>query len=115
MSYQGDSCLNPTPVRTREQYIFLTFFIIISIVTIVDVIKDLQEGLSLGHISHELGLVLLCSVLIFYQFKILRKKNTSLEQMTITLGHLSEENQKIKNALKKFSGQLHELIDQQLS
>ena len=35
--------------------------------------------------------------------------------MTITLGHLSEENQKIKNALKKFSGQLHELIDQQLT
>jgi DNA-binding CsgD family transcriptional regulator len=113
--FQGDRSLDPTPVRPREQYVFLALFLLIIIFTLIDVLRDIGEGLSLTHISHELGIVLLCGVLIFYQIKLLKKKQQSLVQMKDTVQALSNENLKIKEDLKKFSGQLHEIIDQQMN
>jgi len=113
--FQGDSSLDPTPARQREQYIFLIFILLIIIFTLIDVVRDIGEGLSFTHISHELGIVLLCSILIFYQIKLLKKKQQSLVQMKDTVKTLTSENLKIKEDLKKFSGQLHEIIDQQMN
>lgn len=106
--------LNPTHVSKRENYIFLVIFIIIICITIADVIRDFGEGLSFVHISHEIGIVILSSVLIFYQVRILHRKNKSMAIMHTTVDALSLENQKIQDELKKFSGQFHELINQQL-
>lgn len=114
MSFRGVRPLNPTPVSKKEHYIFLSIFIAIILVTTIDVFRDIGEGLSAVHISHEIGIVFLSTVLILYQIRILRRKNSSLEEMNSTVRELSVENQKIKDELKKFSGQLHELIDQQL-
>ena len=106
--------MNPTPVSKREHYIFLSIFIVIIVITAIDVFRDISEGLSAVHISHEIGIVFLSAVLIIYQVSILRRKNVILEKMNTSVRELSVENQKIKDDLKKFSGQLHELIDQQL-
>lgn len=107
--------MNPISVRHKEHTFFLIIFTLIIILTLTDIILDLKDGLSWSHITHEIGIVLLASCFIFYLIKLMRKKNIEINQTKITLLNLSNENKAIKENIKKLSGQLQEVIEQQLT
>ncbi len=75
---------------------------------------DLKEGLPFEHVSHEIGIACLCLILIFYQLRIIRRKKLKLKNIEQNVEHLSQENKQIKDQLKKFSGDFHQIINLQM-
>jgi len=106
--------LNRALVIKKDDLFFLIIFSIIILFTSVDIITDLQEGLSLEHISHEVGISLLCLILIFYQLKVIRRKRITIINIEKNVEQLSQENREIKNQLKKLSGDFHQIINLQM-
>jgi DNA-binding CsgD family transcriptional regulator len=112
--FQRFISLNPTSVSKKKSYFFLILFSLVLLFSIVDVYNDVHEGISWPHISHEIGITLFASILIVYQITQIRSKDKSIEFIQNNLEELNNENSKIKVELKKLSGKLHEVIEQQL-
>ena len=98
----------------KNGHFFLIIFSFIVIFTSADIVTDLKDELPLMHISHEVGITLLCFILIFYQLKIIRRKKIKLGNSEKNVEQLSQENKEIKEQLKKFSGDFHQIINLQM-
>lgn len=98
----------------KESYIFLVLSVIIVLLTTIDIVKDLQEGLPLKHISHEVGIVSLCLILICYQVKLIWSKNSQIKAVELKIDEASQENEAIRRQLRKLSGDFQQLIQLQM-
>lgn len=102
-------------MKSKNPFIFLTIFCFIFLISLVDIIVDIKDGLSWAHLSHEIGIVLFTSVLIIYQIKLLLNNENTIREIQGGIVELSDENLKIKKELKKLSGKFQEVIDEQLN
>ncbi len=98
----------------KENYIFLALFTIIIGLTSLDIIHDLQIGLPFEHVAHEMGIVGLCVILVFYQIKIIRKKSQKLQKIARDVEQITQENNLNNVTIKKLSGQFQELVQLQM-
>ena len=105
---------NRTIVVKKDSYFFLIIFACIVIITSIDIVRDLHEGLPLGHVLHEMGIAFLCLILSLYQFKIIRSKSEKLKHIQNDFAQIHEENNQIKLQLKKLSGDFHQIINLQM-
>ncbi len=93
---------------------FLIIFIIIFALGITDIVNDFNEGLPISHMAHEFGLLSLVSCLIYYQFKLIKKKRININQLSQAVDGLRARNEELEQEIKKFRGDFQRVIDKQI-
>ncbi|MCP4915016.1 MAG: response regulator transcription factor [Oligoflexia bacterium] len=85
---------------------------LISLLTIVDVIGDIHEGLPIKHLIHELGLVFICLSGISYQLFLIKNKNQDLKVFDAKNKELNAENIEFKKQLQNRLSGAQSLIEE---
>lgn len=103
-----------TLVRNKEFRLSLLFLLVIILITFIDIIIDLQEGVSLSHISHEILILLFSLVLVFFEIRIIFNKNKQIELMGEELKNLHQEKEAFRLKVVDHASAFSKAIDEQL-
>ncbi len=90
-------------------------FVGICIFATLDIITDIREGVSVKHLTHEIGLWLLSLVGIILQFKIISSQNKKIQRYTKELNEVAKEKEIFRSKIGQFSGEFMRLIDEQFN
>ena len=101
-----------TNVHKRERLVITSILGLISLLTIIDVYSDIQEGLPMEHLIHELGLVFICLSGIAYQLFLIKRKNVDLRRFDQVNKELSAQNADFKKQLQDRLSGAQSLIEE---
>ncbi len=93
----------------------LIAFVLLCIFSVIDIVVDLREGVSVAHLVHEIGLMLLSFAGILFQLKVITTQNKKIKLYATEIQEMTKEREEFKNKLSQFSGQFMKLIDEQFS
>ena len=91
----------------------LIAFVLICVFATLDVVSDINQGLSLTHLVHEIGLVVLSLIGIFFQFKVIVFQDKKIKIYTREIDEIKKEKEAFKLKISNFSGEFMKLIDGQ--
>ncbi len=91
----------------------LITFVLICIFATLDVLVDIREGVSINHLFHELGLVLLSLIGILLQFQIIARQKRTISVYSLEMQELKKEKEEFKQKVSSLSGEFMNLIDGQ--
>lgn len=89
----------------------ITFVILLgtSIFALIDIIVDMQEGVTLAHLIHEAALWAFSMAGAFYQFKIIKWQNHEMEAYQSKITELDSKNAALKNEQENFQKKISHL------
>lgn len=90
-------------------------FVGICIFATLDIVSDISDGVSIKHLTHEIGLWVLSLVGIVIQFKIISSQNKKIQRFTKEMHEISEEKEAFKSKISQFSGEFMRLIGEQFN
>jgi DNA-binding CsgD family transcriptional regulator len=80
--------------------ISLIGLVLITLLTLADIIHDLSSGLPLDHIFHEIALLFISLGILYFQFSLVKKKEREIKM--------------IQQRFQDLTGGFHKTIDEQL-
>jgi DNA-binding CsgD family transcriptional regulator len=101
--------------RIKEKYILFSLIIIISLSTLIDIIVDYNEGIPLSHILHEVILLGLCAGMIYFQARMIFKREQALGVFSSEIERIRKEKREFKQKVEELSGNFSKILDEQLS
>jgi len=101
--------------RIKEKHILFTLILIISITTLIDILIDLNDGLPIRHLLHEVVLLVLCGAMIFFQARMIFRRDQELVLFGSEIERIRKEKRAFKQKVEELSGNFAKILDEQLS
>jgi len=89
----------------------ITFIILLgtSLFALVDIIVDMNEGISIGHLIHEAALWAFSMAGAFYQFKIIKWQKNEMNAFQTKINELDSKNAELKLEQQNFQKKISHL------
>jgi DNA-binding CsgD family transcriptional regulator len=91
----------------KDQMVFVLFLFILIVLTVLDIKEDFQEGISMRHIDHEIGLVLLY---LFGMFALVWNQWSKNKKFKKLLGKSALKNKETYKQLQKSKIKLNDIL-----
>lgn len=85
-------------ISLKERYYTIGVFTFVLILTLVDVIEDMKEGVAISHLSIELGIILACSLGVFI---LMAKFFDKKKEISVLNQHIENQNEEIQSHKEK--------------
>jgi DNA-binding CsgD family transcriptional regulator len=102
-------------IRNDRPMINLTILLVFAASFIFDIVFDLQEGIAVSHIWHEVGLFFLALLAIAWQVYVILKKNKFIRSLNLELLDTKKSYQDWKEKSHRNAHEIRLMIDQQFA
>ncbi|WP_372655213.1 helix-turn-helix transcriptional regulator [Halobacteriovorax sp.] len=97
----------------KDNIITISFLILLTIFTGVDIFHDINEGLEFKHLFHESLILVFSSLIILFKIYMSLQKNKTILSLTNQANQATLEADHFKNEIQKYKNGLVEAINQQ--
>ena len=91
----------------------LMFLLLFAVSFVTDIYLDLQEGIPMGHIWHEVVLFVIALFAIVWQINVIYQKNMSISHLNVELLETKQFYQDWKLKTRTSAQEIRQMIDQQ--
>lgn len=101
--------------KLKEKHILLALIILIFLVSLMDIITDMRSGIEFEHIAHELVLLGICVLMIYFQMRMIFKRDFELGLFSSEIDRIKKEKADYRVKVEELSGNFAKVVDEQFT